>query len=61
MQDSGLKGQRYVTEKTRTAEKAAELKHRLAAWRSSVGAQLPTPNPKYDPARANQAAKGKNK
>jgi arylsulfatase A-like enzyme len=45
----------------RMPEKTAELKHRLAAWRSSVGAQLPAPNPKYDPARANPAAKGKNK
>jgi len=45
----------------RIPTKTAELKQRLVAWRSTVGAQLPTPNPKYDPARANQAAKGKNK
>ena len=30
-------------------EKAAELRARLAAWRTSVGAQMPTPNPNYDP------------
>jgi arylsulfatase A-like enzyme len=43
----------------RMPDKTAELKHRLAAWRSNVGAQLRTPNPKYDRARANPAAKGK--
>ncbi|MBI4626446.1 MAG: sulfatase [Verrucomicrobia bacterium] len=32
-------------------EKAAELRARLAAWRTSVGAQLPTPNPQYDERR----------
>lgn len=32
-------------------EKAAELRARLAAWRTSVGAQLPTPNPHYDERR----------
>jgi arylsulfatase A len=30
-------------------EKAGELRTRLAAWRSDVGAQMPTPNPQYDP------------
>jgi hypothetical protein len=28
---------------------AAELHGKLKAWRESVGAQLPTPNPDYDP------------
>lgn len=31
--------------------KAAELRARLHAWRDSVGAQMPVPNPAYDPAR----------
>lgn len=31
--------------------KAAELKRDLAAWRQSVGAQMPVPDPaNYDPA-----------
>ena len=30
-------------------EKAAELRGRLATWRTAVGAQMPTPNPKYEP------------
>lgn len=30
-------------------EKAAELLKQLVAWRQSVGAQMPTPNPDYDP------------
>jgi arylsulfatase A len=33
-------------------EKAAELQRKLAAWRRSVGAKMPTPNPDYDPAKA---------
>jgi hypothetical protein len=34
----------------------AEALHRkLVAWRVAVGAQMPTPNPAYDPARAGQA------
>jgi len=31
--------------------KAAALRAKLDAWRTSVGAQLPTKNPAYDPAR----------
>jgi arylsulfatase A len=38
-------------------QKTAELRARLEAWRKSVGAQLPTPNPNYDPAK--DAAGGK--
>jgi arylsulfatase A-like enzyme len=33
------------------ATKAANLRTKLDAWRTAVGAQLPTKNPKYDPAR----------
>ncbi len=35
-------------------EKATELQRKLAKWRQSVGAKMPTPNPDYDPARANE-------
>lgn len=38
-------------------ERAAQLRRQLAAWRTAVGAQLPTPNPDYDPARENQGPK----
>jgi arylsulfatase A-like enzyme len=31
-------------------EKAAELREKLHAWRQAVGAQMPTPNPNYNPA-----------
>jgi arylsulfatase A len=31
--------------------KVDELRKRLHAWRKEVGAQMPTPNPKYDPAK----------
>ena len=33
------------------AEKAAAMRMKLKAWRESVGAQLPTPNPDYDPTK----------
>ena len=32
--------------------KAAELRKKLAAWRESAGAKMPTPNPDHDPAKA---------
>jgi arylsulfatase A-like enzyme len=32
-------------------EKTRHLRERLAAWRKDVGAQMPTPNPAYDPRR----------
>ena len=32
-------------------DKAAELRHKLHAWRKKIGAQLPTPNRDHDPAR----------
>ena len=44
-------------------EKAEELKKMLHDWRSEVGAQMPTPNPKYNPGRPEytpQPAKKKN-
>ncbi|MES2694886.1 MAG: sulfatase [Verrucomicrobiota bacterium] len=36
---------------TSNPKKTTELRDRLHAWRKEVGAQMPTPNPKYDPAR----------
>ena len=35
-------------------QKAAELRKMLHDWRTRVGAQMPTPNPDYDPNRAHQ-------
>jgi arylsulfatase A-like enzyme len=32
-------------------QRVAELRAKLHAWQKSVGAQMPTPNPKYDPAK----------
>ena len=32
-------------------KKAGELRAQLHAWRTQIGAQLPTPNPDYDPAK----------
>ena len=40
-------------------EKAADLRKKLADWRKSVGAQMPTPNPDYDPAKGKAAPKAK--
>ena len=37
-------------------ERRDELLARLRVWRKEVGAQMPTPNPNYDPARAHQGA-----
>ncbi|MFC1637292.1 sulfatase/phosphatase domain-containing protein, partial [Planctomycetota bacterium] len=34
--------------------KAAQLQKKLARWRTSVKAKMPTPNPDYDPARADE-------
>jgi arylsulfatase A-like enzyme len=36
--------------------KAAELRDMLHRWRQSVAAQMPTPNPRYDPKKASRAA-----
>jgi len=35
-------------------DKAAQLQQKLAAWRKSVGARMPAPNPDFDPARAHE-------
>jgi arylsulfatase A-like enzyme len=35
-------------------DKAKELRDKLHAWRADVGAQDPSPNPEFDPARAGQ-------
>jgi arylsulfatase A-like enzyme len=32
-------------------EKINDLRNRLHAWRAQVGAQMPTPNPHYDPSK----------
>ena len=38
-------------------EIAKKLQRRLAAWRKSVNADMPRPNPDYDPARAHEWGK----
>ena len=47
-----------IGETTNLAEKhprrARRLQRQLAAWRAEVGAEIPTPNPDYDPARAHE-------
>jgi len=40
---------------TRQPGKAAALRGKLHAWRKQVGAQMPSPNPAYDPQRAGAA------
>jgi arylsulfatase A-like enzyme len=42
--------------RTRDAER---LRSRLARWRTEMGAQMPLPNPDYDPARAAQLGRGR--
>jgi len=42
-------------------EKAAELRKKLADWRTSVGAQMCTPNPDYDPSKDKAGPAGKQK
>jgi arylsulfatase A len=41
------------------SEKAKELREKLQTWRQQVGAQMPVPNPNYDPAK--EGAKPQNK
>ena len=43
---------------TREPARARELRDALAAWRTRVGARLPTPNPQHDPARATELGGG---
>ncbi len=38
-------------------EKTADLRQKLKDWRNRVGAQMPTPNPGYDPGKDNQQKK----
>jgi len=45
----------------RMPQKAAELRKKLDDWRRAVGAQMPTPNPKYDPSRERGARRRKKK
>ena len=45
----------------REPTRARELRDALGAWRTRVGARLPTPNPKYDPARATELEGGGNR
>ena len=40
-------------------EKTAELRAKLRTWREKVGAQLPTPNPDYDPVKDAEKPKKK--
>ncbi len=40
-------------------EKAAQLLNQLRGWRKEVGAQMPTPNPNYDPTRATKKKRKK--
>ena len=35
--------------------RAAHLRQQLHAWRRQVGAQMPAPNPDYDPGKASRA------
>lgn len=35
-------------------EKTRDLRRALREWQRSVGARMPTKNPKYDPARAHE-------
>jgi len=44
---------------TKLPKKAAQLQKKLAAWRKSVNAKMPTLNPDYDPARAHEWARRK--
>ena len=42
-------------------QKAEELRKMLYEWRESVGAQMPTPNPEYDPDRVNSRPRSRPK
>jgi arylsulfatase A-like enzyme len=45
----------------RESKRAAAMQKRLAAWRTSVSASMPTVNPGYDPAKADQGLTGAEK
>lgn len=55
--DPGEKTNLATTEPAR----AKELQAALIDWRKRVGARMPLPNPAYDPARAAELGKGKNR
>jgi len=42
---------------SRDPDRAKEMRAALATWRTQVGARMPYPNPNYDPARATELAK----
>lgn len=44
----------------RDPKRTAELKQKLRQWRAEVDASMPTPNPNYDPATADQGLMGEN-
>ena len=44
---------------TKLPKKAAQVQKKLAAWRESVNAKMPTPNPDYDPSKAHEWARRK--
>jgi uncharacterized sulfatase len=44
---------------TQEPQRAKEMQAALAAWRKKVSAQMPVPNPNYDPSRAGELGKGK--
>ena len=46
---------------SRKGDLAKRLQQKLHAWRTAVGAQMPKPNPNFDPARQTQVARGKRK
>jgi hypothetical protein len=39
-------------------DRVALLRDKLHAWREQMQAQMPTPNPNYDPARAAHVGRG---
>lgn len=41
-----------------TPDKVTQLRDKLHAWREQMHAQMPTPNPNYDPARAAHVGRG---
>ena len=49
----------FTVREVREAARTAELHARLKAWRESVGARLPTPNPDHNPEKDKPAPKKK--
>lgn len=44
----------------RYPEKQSELKHKLDSWRQAVSAQMPLPNPKFNPERQTEVVRANN-